>query len=53
MKVAVKGLSSKDAVMMWLRPADMSTAFKSVLKKVLETDYVSLFLAENDIDVVS
>jgi hypothetical protein len=52
-KVALKGLSSKDAVMMWLRPADLSTAFKSAPKQVPATTYVSGFLAEDEVGVVS
>jgi len=52
-KVALKGLSSKDAVMMWLRPADLSTAFKSVPRQVPANAYVSGFLAEDAVGVVS
>ncbi len=52
-KVALKGLSSKDAVMMWLRPADLSTAFKSVPRQVPANAYVSGFLAEDAVSVVS
>jgi len=38
--------------MMLLRLADLSTTFKSVPKQVPKTDYVSLFLAEDDIGVI-
>jgi hypothetical protein len=46
LKEALKGLSSKDAVMLWLRPADLSALGKAAPKQPPAVAYVSGFLAE-------
>ena len=48
LKEALKGLSSKDAVMLWLRPADLSAVNKAAPKQPPAVAYVSGFLAEEN-----
>ena len=48
LKEALKGVSSKDAVMLWLRPADLSALDKAALKQPPAVAYVSGFLAEEN-----
>lgn len=47
-KDALKGLSSKDAVMLWLAPEDLSTLNKVGPKKLPTLTFVSGFLAEEN-----
>ena len=53
LKEALKGLSSKDAVMLWLRPADLSALGKAAPKQPPAVAYVSGFLAEENYDFAS
>ena len=53
LKEALKGLSSKDAVMLWLRPADLSALGKAAPKQPPAVAYVSGFLAEDSYDFAS
>jgi hypothetical protein len=48
LKKAMKGLSSKDAVMLWLSPADLSAVNKAAPKYPPAVTYVSGFLAEEN-----
>ena len=50
---ALKGLSNKDAVMLWLRPADLSAVNKAAPKQPPAVAYVSGFLAEENYGFVS
>ncbi len=52
LKAALKGLSSKDAVMLWLRPADLSAVNKAAPKQLPAVTYVSGFLAADNYDFV-
>ena len=52
-KDVLQGLSSKDAVMLWLRPSDLSEFNKSVPKKPAVVAYVSGFLAEENYGIDS
>jgi cytochrome c553 len=45
---ALKDVSSKDGVMLWLRPADLTAANKAAPKKAPAVVYVSGFLAEEN-----
>ena len=53
LKAALKGLSSKDTVMLWLRPADLSAVNKAAQKQPPAVAYLSGFLAEDNYDFVS
>ena len=53
LKEALKGLSSKDAVMLWLRPEDLSAVYKAAPKQPSAVTYVSGFLAGENYDFVS
>ncbi len=50
---ALKDLSSEDAVMLWLRPADLSAVNKTLPKQLPAVAYISGFLAEEDYSFVS
>ncbi len=52
LKKALKGVSSKDAVMLWLNPSDLSALNKAVSKLPAIT-YVSGFLADENYGFVS
>jgi Periplasmic binding protein len=49
----LKDISSEDAVMLWLRPADLSAANKTVPKQLPAIAYLSGFLAGEDYSFVS
>ena len=53
LKAALKGLSSKDTVMLWLRPADLFAVNKAATKQPPAAAYVSGFLAEENYNFVS
>ncbi|MEI6269545.1 MAG: ABC transporter substrate-binding protein [Methylococcaceae bacterium] len=53
LKAALKGLSTKDSVMLWLRPADLSAVNKAAQKQPSAVAYLSGFLAEDNYGVVS
>lgn len=53
LKAALKGLSSKDAVMLWLRPADLSAVNKAAQKHPPAVIYLSGFLSEDNYSFVS
>ena len=53
LKAALKSLSSKDAVMLWLRPADLSAFNKAAPKQLPAVAYVSGFLAADDYGFVT
>jgi cytochrome c553 len=48
LKSAFKDITSKDVVMLWLRPADLSNVAKAGPKKLPAITYVSGFLSEED-----
>ncbi|NOT83532.1 MAG: ABC transporter substrate-binding protein [Methylococcaceae bacterium] len=52
LKQALKGVSSKDAVMLWLNPTDLAALKKAAPKQVPAIAYVSGFLAEESYSVV-
>jgi hypothetical protein len=53
LKAALKDISSKDAVMLWLHPADLSALNKTWPKKPPAVTYMSGFLAEENYSFVS
>ena len=53
LKSVLKGLSSKDTVMLWLRRVDLSAVSKAALKQLPAVAYVSGLLANDDYGFVS
>ncbi len=53
LKAALKDISSKDAVMLWLRPNDLTAVNKAAPKQVPAVAYLSGFLAAEDYSFVS
>ena len=53
LKAALKGLSSKETVMLWLRPADLLALNKAEPKLSAAVTYLSGFLAEDEYGFVS
>jgi len=52
LKTALKGLSSKDAIVLWLRPADLLAVNKAASKQPPAVVYVSGFLAADNYSFV-
>jgi Periplasmic binding protein len=50
---ALKDISSEDAVMLWLRPADLTAVSKAVATLPTSNAYISGFLAKEDYSFVS
>jgi hypothetical protein len=53
LKKVLKGVSSKDAVMLWLHPSDLSALNEAEPKQLPTITYVSGFLAEENYSFVS
>jgi hypothetical protein len=53
LKAAMKGVSHKDAIMLWLRPSELSALNKAAPKKLPADTYVSGFLADENYGFVS
>jgi hypothetical protein len=53
LKKVLKGVSSKDAVMLWLHPSELSALNKAEPKKLSAVTYVSGFLAEENYSFAS
>ena len=53
LKAALKGVSNKDALMLWLNPADLSALNKVESQKLPAVTYVSGFLTQENYDFAS
>lgn len=53
LKQALKGVASKDALMLWLNPSDLSALNKAIPQKLPAVTYVSGFMAKENYGFVS